>query len=367
MRLMLALLGLCLCPSCATAGAPPIDVVTVVPSAGPFTLTGLTAPGGAAQRIAIADGRITAVGPAASGGPEVDLAGYFVAPAFIDSHVHLTYLPRAAEMAAAGIAAAVDLAAPIGSLAAPPTELRLLGSGPMVTAVGDYPTQGWGAGGYGIECATTAEAIAAVDLLADAGAALIKVPLHGEPELTPQMLAAVVDRAHARGLKVVAHALFEDGALRAAAAGVDALAHTPVQSLSDAASQAWAGRVVISTLRAFGGSEAAIESLRRLRAAGAMVLYGTDFGNTRTAGIDGDELALLESAGLDGAAILAAGTWDAAAFWGLDDLGALAVGKAASLLLLDADPHVDPSTLARPAGVLLDGRPVEQASSAGWP
>ena len=43
-------------------------------------------------------------------------------------------------------------------------------------------------------------------------------------------------------------------------------------------------------------------------AAGATVLYGTDFGNTSHLGVDPAEIAALQAAGLDGAAILAAGT-----------------------------------------------------------
>lgn len=61
-------------------------------------------------------------------------------------------------------------------------------------------------------------------------------------------------------------------------------------------------------------------------------------------------------AGLDGAAILAAGTRDPAARFGFPSLGAIAPGKEASLLVLDADPLTDPTTLGRPVGVLWRGR-----------
>jgi cytosine/adenosine deaminase-related metal-dependent hydrolase len=39
----------------------------------------------------------------------VELTGSFVAPAFIDSHVHLSYYPVAADLPKGGIAGAVDL------------------------------------------------------------------------------------------------------------------------------------------------------------------------------------------------------------------------------------------------------------------
>src|ERR1700760_3589849 len=57
------------------------------------------------------------------------------------------------------------------------------------------------------------------------------------------------------------------------------------------------GRAVISTLAAFGGSPAAVDNLRRLRAAGATVLYGTDLGNLDVAGPSEPEIALPARAG----------------------------------------------------------------------
>ncbi len=323
-----------------------------------FVLVGGRLPGGARADVEVLDGRIARVGDGATAPERVDVTDRWLAPAFVDSHVHLTYLPVHQELADAGVALAVDLAAPIGALATGRTSgPRVLGSGPMVTAIGGYPTRSWGAGGYGIECADADAAVAAVERVHGAGAKLVKLPLAGAPQLDQVALRAAVDRAHALGLVVVSHALDDASARLAADVGVDALAHTPTSRLSDATVAAWAGRTVISTLRAFGGSATTVDNLRRLRQAGARVLYGTDLGNTRDARIDPSELALLTDAGLDGGAILAAGTSAPAAFWGQRDLGALAAGRAASLLVLDADPTVDPTTLSRPVSVYLDGRP----------
>jgi imidazolonepropionase-like amidohydrolase len=149
--------------------------------------------------------------------------------------------------------------------------------------------------------------------------------------------------------------LSDADAARAAAAGVDGLAHTPVAPLSEATVAAWSGGFVISTLGAFGGSAATIDNLRRLRGAGAAVLYGTDFGNTTVAGIDARELTLLGQAGLDGRAIADALGPTPAQIWGLADAGAIRVGAPASFLLLAADPSVDPSVWARPDAVWFAG------------
>ena len=45
-----------------------------------------------------------------------------------------------------------------------------------------------------------------------------------------------------------------------------------------------------------------------------------------------------------------------ALLWGWDDLGSIAAGKAASLLVLDADPTADPAPLARVVHVIVDGK-----------
>ena len=99
------------------------------------------------------------------------------------------------------------------------------------------------------------------------------------------------------------------------------------------------------------------ENVRRLRAAGTTVLYGTDMGYTTFPGVNPQELELLAKAGLDNKAIVAAGTTVPAKYWGFGDgLGTLAAGHTASFLVLDADPEIDPSSLSRPLAVYLDGR-----------
>lgn len=238
-------------------------------------------------------------------------------PRIVDSHVHLAYYPVADELAAHGIVAVVDLGAPeraLPNLKAAP--IKVIFSGPMLTHDNGYPLDAWGRDGYGIGCSTAACVTAAIDRLATAGAGVIKLALDDDG-LSPALVPVAVAAAHARHLKVAVHALSEAAAALAASAGADILAHTPVEPLSDATIAAWRTRAVISTLAAFGGSPAAVANLRKLRAAGATVLYGTDLGNTRTAGPSSDEIALLGEAGLDDAAITAAMTTTPAAYWGL--------------------------------------------------
>ena len=306
----------------------------------------------------------------------VNATGHYIVPAFIDSHVHLAYRFSAAELARGGIAAAVDLAAPISFLSQDLKPLRTMRTGPMLTAITGYPTQSWGSDGYGLEISGVQAAREAVDRLHAAGARVIKIPVgdatgggalsmpKNPSILSDQEMAAIATQAHFHGMRVVAHALNDVDVQRAAAAGIDVLAHTPTEPLSAQTVQAWSGRAVISTLAAFPDLAEPTENIRRLRAGGATVLYGTDMGYTTFTGINPQEIELLVKAGLDNKAILAAGTTVPAQFWGFGDgLGLLAAGHSASLLILDADPERDPLTLSRPLAVYLDGLLIDPSTA----
>jgi hypothetical protein len=279
-------------------------------------------------------------------------------PPIVDSHVHLAYFPVGADLAAHGVLAVVDLAAPERTLAAlgarawpptTPTQLTvpplIIAAGPMLTHPGGYPLDAWGADGYGVGCGDAACVRATIDRLAREGAGVVKLALDRDG-LDPELVPVAVAAAHAHHLRVAAHALSEASVARAAAAGVDVLAHTPVEPLSDATVDAWRGRAVISTLAAFGGSASTLDNLRRLRAAGVTVLYGTDLGNVRERGPSADEVGLLRGAGLDDAAITAAMTTTPIAYWGLH------FDPSKTYLTLDGDPRQDVRVLLHPRRVV---------------
>jgi imidazolonepropionase-like amidohydrolase len=335
---------LTLVAACAAAAAPR-------GASGPAVIRGRL--DGAEVELRIADGRVVSVVPS-HGAP----SGAWLVPGVIDAHVHLAFWPVATDVARHGVAAAVDLAAPVRALddlrAAP---LRVVYAGPMLTRPGGYPLDAWGSDGYGIGCADAAAVRAAIDDLARRGARVIKLAI-GDDGLDPSLVPVAVAAAHAHHLIVAAHALADRDARLAADGGVDVLAHTPTERLADDTVAAWRGRAVISTLAAFDAGDAAIDNLRRLRAAGVTVVYGTDLGNERDAGPSAPELELLAKAGLDGAAIVDAMTAAPARVFGLDHLGALAPGAEASFLVLDEDPAAHPLAIAHPREVWLRGRHV---------
>ena len=235
---------------------------------------------------------------------------------FLDAHVHLALID-AAQLVNGGIARVIDLGGwlPDGGREDMPDVAY---AHQFLTAPGGYPsTAGWAEPGWCSEAATAADAAAAVDLQAAAGASVVKVTLNSVagPVLTAAALDAAVGRAHERGLPVVAHAEGAGQAERALAAGVDALAHTPFsEHLADDLVAAMAARMTwISTLDIHGWgtpTEAfavASDNLRRFHAAGGRVLYGTDLGNgPLPLGINRREITALLGAGLTPDDMLAA-------------------------------------------------------------
>lgn len=340
--------------ACAAApGASPSDPPLVDGTA----LVGATVLGGASELVIQGD-RIAPAGTLPQ--ETVNLQGHWVVPAFIDAHVHLAYLPAGEGLAAGGIAGAVDWAAPLDAIRADPAGPDVVWSGPMITAPGGYPLNSWGANGYGLAVSTADEARAAVDTVLGAGARVVKLPVPTRgTDLGDDVLRAAIDAAHAKNVLVGAHATRPDDAARAGRLGADILVHAPSDPLSAEAVDTWKERALIPTISAFGGTSAT----RQLHEAGATILYGTDFGNTGVRGISESEIRGMMRAGMDGQAILTAGTRAPAQVFGFSDLGTLEPGAQASLLILDADPRVDPTVLARPIAVLHRGRLVAGA----WP
>ena len=302
--------------------------------------------------IRFRDHVIVSIEPVAQPGGAVP----WLSPPAVDAHVHLALFPVGDELQRHGVLAALDLASPIEELTAPVAGsgvAMMIRSGPMLTRIGGYPLDAWGPDGCGIGCDDAASIDRTVDELIARGAGVIKIAI-GADGLEPTLVPRAVAAAHRHHVLAVAHALTDEDASVAGAAGVDVLAHTPLTPLRDATLAMWRGRAVISTLAAFGGSPTAIENLRKLRAAGANVLYGTDLGNLRTDGISLDEIDLLHRTGMDDAAIARAVTTSASSLWPRLG-GVLAVGAPATFLELAADPAVDARTLAAPTAVWIAG------------
>lgn len=344
--------------------------------------------------VVVRGNRFAAAGPAGSVdlprcAREIDAAGGTILPGIIDNHVHLrTHLGRGEDVLTpwlrAGVTTLVDTGTARGGIArlrelartvsaAPP---RLYVAGPIFTAPGGYPAtrreEGVSEVAYGLRNPEEARA-AVARVIDDEGADLVKVAVErgffadyadadGWPVPSPQILAAIAETAHARGKKVRAH-VTQPGELAAILdAGYDATAHTPIVEIPEAllARAARQGMILTSTANIWGDApltRAVQRNLALYVRLGGRVALGTDAplfqpGATLPMG----EIRLLAEAGLPPRDILLAATLHGAEALGLEgELGTVAPGKLADLLVVAGDPLADLSALERVRVVVRDG------------
>jgi imidazolonepropionase-like amidohydrolase len=299
--------------------------------------------------------------------PEADdevTGDWFLMPAVVDHHVHLR-LSDPPAILRGGVTAVRDLGWPPEEIF-PLVDIstgtdfdgpQVAAAGPMLTAVGGYPTRaGWAPRGTGLEVSGPEEAAAAVTRFADEDAAAIKVALNAEagPTLSDAELLAICDAAHARELPVVAHVQGEGQTERALGAGVDELAHTPwTERLPDELIASLAKSTsIVSTLdiHSYGDVtpelRVAVDNLFRFARAGGRVLYGTDLGNGAIPpGIHLREVQHLGAARLSGDQVLKAMT-----AWRMHP------GARGDLVALDGDPLEDLDAFGRLRLVVRAGR-----------
>jgi imidazolonepropionase-like amidohydrolase len=100
-----------------------------------------------------------------------------------------------------------------------------------------------------------------------------------------------------------------------------------------------------------------MQNLMTVWKAGIKVVMGTDAGNIGT--VHGPsvfrEMALMQRAGLTPLDVLRSATVNGAATLGVNDLGTIAPGQLADLVLLDADPLADVGNLSHATFVVHDG------------
>jgi imidazolonepropionase-like amidohydrolase len=418
MQLMCSVIA-CSALACA---APAYAAVIVLKN---FTLLDGTgrAPVSAAA-LTLDDERVAWVGTAAQlkEPPEasvVDLTGKFVIPGLIDSHVHLglvqdvtqdiKFYSRASVeqqlriYAAYGVTTVQVLGTDkdvIFEIRAdqrnkPPTMARVFTSGQGLVFKGSYG----GVPNLNQPVADVEQARKAVDEQAAKGVDFIKFWVDDEfgdlpLRMPPEVSKAIIDRAHERGLRAIAHVFYLENAKTLAAQGVDGFAHSvrdqPVdQALLSAMKQHGTSQMAATLSREAsftytklpflddpfffrGVSAAALAALgseerqRKLAAAKHFSQYpgvlqtalsnttkviqsgvsyglGTDSGpQARFAGhFLHWELQLMVQAGLTPLQALTAATGSNAKLIGAKHLGTLEPGKAADLIVLDADPIAD--------------------------
>ena len=286
------------------------------------------------------------------------------------------------------------------------------------TTPNGYPTHVPGVKGLALEVATPAEARQHVDRLAEKGAELVKMWVdshHGTFEkLKPSVCRAIIDQAHERGLRAVAHLYELADAKLLVEAGLDMVVHsvrdadvdrglirrllargvtysptlTREQStyvyadapdwLADPFFTRSVEAGLVDELRTnFRDTQQtdpeleinrenfrmAMRNLKTLSDAGVKIGFGTDTGPpARFAGyFEHWEAELMVEAGLTPMQVIVSFSKNASEALGIDrDFGTLAEGKVADMILLNSNPLGNIRNLRDIHTVFIGGQPVDR-------
>lgn len=188
------------------------------------------------------------------------------------------------------------------------------------------------------------------------------------------VLAQAVAAAHENGARVTAHAFSTEAIDGLLDAGLDCIEHGTGMTPEQLERAAALGVPVVPTLLQVANFEGFAaqgeakfplyaERMRRMHArrheqalamweAGVQILVGTDAGGEVGHGELPDECAELSRAGIPARDVLAAASWRARGFLGVDGI---AEGASADVVVYDRDPREDIGALRRPKAVFLRG------------
>ncbi|MGZ8603273.1 MAG: amidohydrolase family protein [Actinomycetota bacterium] len=368
--------------------------------------------------VLVGDGHVTWVGAharaprIAQAAEEVDGSGRTLTPGLIDAHVHLCF-DGAADFAAeardmpTGAAAAIkavrnaartlehgvttvrDLGGPADAAiqVARGVERGLI-PGPRILAAGRALTITGGHGhnvGIAVEVDGPDAVRAAVRGEIRAGATVIKLIAtggvltpgiaHDFTAFTQEELDAAVDEAHSWGRVVGAHAIGPEGIARAIRAGVDSIEHGSMLTAEDARMMKERGTFHVPTISAIRGivehadevpayavekattlAGLARDAFRRSVRAGVPIACGTDAGTPfNPHGNTTLEIVRMVEWGLTPLKAMRAATTGAASLLRLPDVGRVAEGAVADLVLYDENPLEHIETVRKPALVMKGG------------
>jgi len=372
----------------------------------------------------VANGKITQIGARADvkapqGAGRTDLTGHTIMPTLINLHGHPGLIKDAAFSPKDYSKQSVEndlkryLYYGVGAVLAPGTDkndiaiqvrdevnsgkvqaARLYTAGRGITAKGGWPVPILG--DMPIQVGSTADAIGAVDENADKKVDFIKIwvddNMGATPKLKPEIYKAIIDEAHKKNLRVVAHVFYLDDAKDLVKSGVDGLLHsirdkevddalindmkaknvfiTPTLTAHEskfvyADNPSWLGEqsmkevyptelvaylmkdVFIGQIRRNPNVNAfreqykiAVKNLKKMADAGVIIGLGTDSGtaNTFPGYFEHREMQLMVEAGMSIPDVIKASTAIGASILKMNDGGTLAVGKRADFLSLTANP-----------------------------
>lgn len=366
--------------------------------------------------VAVDGARIASVSAEPLGGRQaVDAAGGWVMPGLIDTHIHFydvravsdpdsmrafeeNELPgRLGLFLDHGITTIKSVGDPTDGILATRARIaagtlrgpRLLATGCGITGRGGHPAatvfsdNPWARERFTSEAGSVQEICDLVHHLADRKVDAIKLlsegacPHSGGPKylwqnpafpdgvelerLPLDLLRAGIETGHERGLRVTVHTTQQAAAREAIEAGADGLEHgVTVEPLTDRSLidlMLEHGITYTPTLWIDDAHPDARGNLRKVAEAGVHIALGSDTFSGR--GLFGantlEEAELMVAAGMTPTQVLAAGTSGASRQCVRPDLGTVAPGKRADLLVLNADPTTDIRNVRDLRMVILNG------------
>jgi len=437
-----------ICGAQATAAESPVVVnAPFVPDRGSLAIQcgrlidGLAAEARGPSTVVVREGRIAELleGRVAPAGlPVLDLAALTCLPGLIDTHTHIT--DRPGDTADLSVFYRRSLAEQVAfgreharvTLEAGFTTVRDVGTyiawadralrdevnagkvvGPRIQAAGFYLTVPGGGGDLVIpghresEIPATvrqgvargpeqfkARAEAAVAGGADvlkiiaSGAVLAFGGVPGAREMSSEEIRAVVEVAHAGGLKVAAHAHGADSVKDAILAGADTIEHASLiddegirlarehrVALSmdvyngdyidtEGRKQGWPAEFLRKNLET---TELQRQAFTKAVAAGVPIVYGTDAA-VYPHGLNARQFSIMVQRGMSPMQAIQSATSVAAEYLGWSDrVGALAPGRYADLIAVAGDPLEDITVLQQVAAVVKGGLPFKVPEPARSP
>jgi imidazolonepropionase-like amidohydrolase len=354
------------------------------------------------------DNRFGLVGPTAAvtvpaGATTVDLTGATVIPTLVDTHTHLSrdregLTADLKHRAYFGVSAAMSLGQDDGDVIYAMRRETIPGHALYRTAGRGFTAPEPGRSEVPYWVTTADEARAGVREQAARGVDIIKVWVDDRmgqyPKLAPEIYGAVIEEAHANGLRVTAHEYYLADAKELVRRGIDAFAHGVREPIDDefvAMVKAKPEFVVVPNLPDRGVAQdmswlsahlpaeqvaqlqaAATDrpqaqeffsiqarNLERLAREGVKIALGTDGNVPWGAHL---EMADMVATGMTGAQVIVASTSTAAEFMRLEDAGTVAPGKSASFIVLEANPLDDITNTRRIRDVYVRGMHIDRSA-----
>jgi len=315
----------------------------------------------------------------------INLGDATLLPGFIELHAHLSFKNVPAEIVLKhGITTIRDLGGPIHQPFGGDGRLRILTSGPIITAPNGYPIPIFGSDNV-IPVSSESDARQTVRSLIKKGAVVIKIALEpgGEkgapwasghehehqkitsvekqwPLLSEDIVTAIVDEAHKLNRKVTAHIGEAKGAEISINSGVDEWAHVPCAAIpKNLLKKAVNQQIkIVSTIDTLSKCSGIFHNIKELTSLGAEFLYGAEIAHKDIPwGIDAQELFYLKKyAKLSPLELLQTITSKAGQHLNRPQLGSLKPGAHADIIAVKGNPLNNLKRLEYPDLVISGGK-----------